>query len=220
MTRAWAADVVAEKEIVMTVADVVVAVDSAATAMVVVIAVATDVARLTEVADVVIRDGVLVSGRLFGAAVCKAGAFPSATVYASDVGDLPEDSGAAAPVTTENSEEVDAVSVATTTADGATLDAEAVTITQDAEVVTTYDDGQTVETITEVSHDEVTYETQQASGDTTQDPGAAQASEQDADATPVAEEASKRSGISGRGSRAARRITTTTSWNIVRARTV
>lgn len=41
-----------------------------------------------EVADVVIRAGKAVSGRLFGAAACIAGAFPSATLMASDVGDV------------------------------------------------------------------------------------------------------------------------------------
>ncbi|MEV7972861.1 hypothetical protein [Cellulomonas sp. NPDC089187] len=43
-----------------------------------------------EVAGVVIRAGKAVSGKLFGAAGCAAGAFPSATLMASDVGEEDE----------------------------------------------------------------------------------------------------------------------------------
>lgn len=49
-----------------------------------------------EVADVVIRSGKAVAGRLFGAAFVKKGAFPSASLLAADVGDDP-----AAPTETE-----------------------------------------------------------------------------------------------------------------------
>lgn len=41
-----------------------------------------------EVANVVIRAGEMVSGRLFGSAFCAMGAFPSASLVASDVGDM------------------------------------------------------------------------------------------------------------------------------------
>lgn len=42
-----------------------------------------------EVADVVLRAGKAVSGRIFGGAFVKAGAFPSATLMAADVGEEP-----------------------------------------------------------------------------------------------------------------------------------
>lgn len=50
-----------------------------------------------EVANVVIRDGVAVSGRLFGAAFCKQGAFPSAALVAADAGELADEIEYTAP---------------------------------------------------------------------------------------------------------------------------
>ncbi|MGV8965336.1 MAG: hypothetical protein ACOH2F_03570 [Cellulomonas sp.] len=44
-----------------------------------------------EVADVVIRAGQAISGRLYAAAACVKGAFPSATLLATDAGDIPAD---------------------------------------------------------------------------------------------------------------------------------
>lgn len=44
-----------------------------------------------EATNVVIRAGRAVAGRIFGAAFCKAGAFPSATLMAADAGELPDD---------------------------------------------------------------------------------------------------------------------------------
>lgn len=43
-----------------------------------------------EVTDVVLRGAKALSGRIFGAAFVKAGAFPSATLMAADVGEFPE----------------------------------------------------------------------------------------------------------------------------------
>lgn len=125
-----------------------------------------------EIAEVVIRGGKAIAGRLFGAAVCAAGAFPSAALYASDVGDLP----AAAPDDTEGAD------VPTTDNAAGTVDAEAVTITTDAQVTQTYDDGATVETVTDVTHSETTYEVDEK----TTDP--APAGEGTAEAAPATEE--------------------------------
>lgn len=100
-----------------------------------------------EVAEIVIRDGQAVGGRLFGAAVCKQGAFPSAAVYASDVGELPETTDTAA-------------SAEEGVADMATLEAEVVTVTTESNETTSVDDGQTVETVTEVTSSQETYTTE------------------------------------------------------------
>lgn len=53
-----------------------------------------------EVSDIVLRAGKAVAGTLFGGALVKTGAFPSASLFASDVGELPEDYESQA-VTTE-----------------------------------------------------------------------------------------------------------------------
>ncbi|KMM45606.1 hypothetical protein CWIS_09710 [Cellulomonas sp. A375-1] len=53
-----------------------------------------------EATGVVIRGGKAVAGRVYGAAFCKQGAFPSAELLAEDVGDLPEDTHSES-VTTE-----------------------------------------------------------------------------------------------------------------------
>lgn len=59
-------------------------------------------ARLSaEVTNIVIRAGQIVRGRLYGAAATAAGAFPSASMLASDVGDETEDAGAGDPTDTD-----------------------------------------------------------------------------------------------------------------------
>lgn len=128
-----------------------------------------------EVADVVIRSGRAIAGRLFGAAVCAAGAFPSAALYASDVGDLPAAAG------DETQEEAVVADAKETTA---TLDAEAVTYTSDVQAVDVIDDGDTVTTVTTSAHVEETYEsapadtqTDSADAEEETDPDAADASE-------------------------------------------
>ena len=101
-----------------------------------------------EIADVVIRAGKAVAGRLFGAAVCETGAFPSAAIYAKDTPDETPANVAGDGKEGEMPEPTEA----------ATLEAEAVTVTTDATVVQSVSDGETVETVTESAHDEVTYE--------------------------------------------------------------
>lgn len=135
-----------------------------------------------EVADVVIRAGRAVSGRLFGAAVCRQGAFPSATLYASDVGDLPDEDSPAGQVGAEGAEPGEEATVPETAAEEATTE----TVTVDSTVVQTVDDGVTKETVTEVSHNEVTSETQ-PSGDA-QNPDPAPAGEDTTTASPDAED--------------------------------
>lgn len=83
-----------------------------------------------EVAEVAIRDRQAVGGRLFGAAVCEQGAFPSAALYASDMGDLPfiREEGWMP-----------------------TEDPQVVTVTTESVETTSVDDGQTVQTYTQVN---------------------------------------------------------------------
>ena len=152
-----------------------------------------------EVAEVVIRSGKAIAGRLFGAAVCAKGAFPSAALYASDVGSVPMEgfgpitpavadliaaqtlaAAAAGSTTTEEG------AVAHTTGPAATLDAEAVTYTTDAQVVETISDGQTVTTITTTQAATETYESAPADSTETTDP--APAGEGTAEASDDAEE--------------------------------
>lgn len=101
-----------------------------------------------EIADVVIRAGRAVSGRLFGGAVCEAGAFPSAAIYAKDT---PDETPAIVAGDGKEGEMPEP-------AEAATLEAGAVTVTTDTTVVQSVNDGETVETMTESVHDEVTYE--------------------------------------------------------------
>lgn len=54
-----------------------------------------------EMTDIVIRAGKLVSGRIFGAALVAKGAFPSAALFAADVGTDPAPAPAAASTTVE-----------------------------------------------------------------------------------------------------------------------
>jgi len=95
-----------------------------------------------ELADVVLRAGQLVSGRLFGGAFVKAGAFPSATLLAADVGeDDPEDPAdeddpeAVVTTSTDVSETTDEFGTYKTTRDVTTVTAGSKTTTTTVETV-------------------------------------------------------------------------------------